>query len=226
MSASPPLDPTLERAIREYLTLIPHEEMGSRIANLLAQVPPTSSREFAHLICDILYYHRQWDGVAEKPQQWTLRWALEARLPHFAPEDLIEFWNRLQSPHEPEHSAMEIGLELLTGRHALEHLLFGLESCRRHEARAKIVNDIEKVGDSSVLPRLFRVYRHSAEHDWALGRQIERALRSILDRTDVETARTLLRSSHEPYEELLRNVGKPPPDVADLLQIPDERKHS
>ena len=218
------LDPMLEQAIREHFTPIPHVEAGSRVANLLAQFPQNPSAEFVPLLCDALYYHRQWDGVAPKPQQWILRWAVEAILPRFASKDLSEFWNRLQSSHEPERTAMELGLELLTAQHALEHLLFGLEFCRQHEARAKIVRDLEKVGDSSVLPRLFLTYRHSAEHDWALGRQIERALRSILDRTDVETARTLLRSSHEPYEELLRNVAKPHSDTTGLLKVPTDLK--
>lgn len=221
MTAVHRLYPSLERAIRERLAPIPDANAGERLAFSLSQFPIPPPAEFAPLVCDILYCYRQWDGVAQKPQQWTLRCAIEATLPRFAPEDLAELWNRLQLPQEPQYSAMEIGLELLAAQHALEHLLFGLEYCRQHAARAKIVNDIEKAGDSSVLPRLFRAYHQAAEQDWALGRRIERALRSILGRTDVEVARTLLRSSHEPYEELLRNVGKPPEDES-LLHIPQE----
>ncbi len=220
------LSPQLENAVRFYLTPLPHPTVGDCLAKLLEQFPKSPSPACLPLLCDVLYWHHHWDGFAEKPQLWTLRWAIEALLPRFAPEDLTEFWNRLQSANSIERTAMEQGLELLTSQHCLEHLLHGLETCTRHSVRTKIVNVLEKVGDSSVLPRLFQVYRHSAEHDWALGQQIERALRSILLRTDVDAARTLLRSSQEPYEDLLRRVTNPPEEVSDLLLVAEESEDS
>jgi hypothetical protein len=203
----------------------PAPNVGDVWAKALKQLTHYSDEAMTSLLCDLLQQYIEWEGVVAKPQLWKIHLALSKTLSAFPPSALTFFWQKMDTATGAERPALDYGLELLSAEHACTHLIVGLETCKTHAPRQKIVSALEKVGDQHVLPALAQAYRKAGEHDWTLARFMERAFRAIHFRTCQAEERTLLRASEMPASELLRVMCTPYYDVSNLLQPPKETPH-
>ncbi len=204
------------------MNLTPAPNIGEIWAEYLDTLTQYARSESALLLCAILKQTREWDGLVEKPQLWQIHLALSRLLPMFPIHALTALWNRLDNADPLQRIGMDYGLEILTAEHAVQHLLVGLETCKSHNARLKIVEALEIIGDVRTLPILAKLHRQAGTEDWVLGRNIARAFRAIHFRAKEEDAITLLRASSIPATELLHVMSAPEYDVTDLLHIPRE----
>ncbi len=200
----------------------PAPNVGDVWAKALKQLTHYTDETLTPLLCNLLQQYIEWEGVVAKPQLWKIHIALSKTLCAFPPDALTLFWLKMDSPTVTERPALDYGLELLSAGHACTHLIVGLETCKTHAPRQKIVSALEKVGDQHVLPALAQAYRKAGEHDWTLARYMERAFRAIHYRTRQAEERTLLRASEMPASELLHAMSTPYYDVTNLLQPPQE----
>lgn len=179
-------------------------------------------------LCD--YQRGLWHPHLTKSQLNTLLTALRKTLAALPPEQMHAFWEGLQNPDPMVHSAMLLGLELLSSTHSVPHLLNGLEQSKDHAIRSAIINRLEKIADPRALAPLMRLRRETAQTDWPLSRDIARAIRVIEHQNRNQSFRTLLRpaaASPESAHSLLRPAQDTAPnarrqqDRRDLLR-PEE----
>lgn len=217
--------PTLEQLqalFEATFNLTPPANIGDVWTEYLQALSPFVHENISPLLCAVLRQTKEWEGVVEKPQLWLIHLALSRLLPTLPVDNLPLLWKQLDYPDPLDRIGMDYGLEILAAQHCISHLLFGLQTCTSHNARLKIVEELEIVGDYSALSPLARLYKRCGTEDWALGRHIARAFRAIHHRVKEEEPMLLLRASDIPTNDLLHALGHPAYDVTDLLQIPEE----